>query len=169
MGTVAYSSSGLELRVPESVRNIVSLPLGLVSPGMYGALIKVRSEAIGAGCRLLLRLTAQAERLRIQGGVAAGPEDGAVRLAGIEAAKIAAPSAAKSSAATAAETASAETARTAKASRPPNHRPPPPNRPALPPAKFPSGRRSARARFQSRRAGDPYPRRPAGSPRPPAR
>src|SRR3954453_20412972 len=52
VGTVAYSSSGLELRVPETVRNTVSLPLGLTSFGMNGAPIKVTLKRLvpDAGC-----------------------------------------------------------------------------------------------------------------------
>ena len=52
VGTVAYSSSGFELRDPDSVRNTVSLPLGFVSPGMYGALINVSPNRFvpEAGC-----------------------------------------------------------------------------------------------------------------------
>ena len=60
VGTVAYWSSGLELRWPESVRNIVSLPLGLVRSRQIRRAHEGNPEAVGAGGRLLLRLAAQA-------------------------------------------------------------------------------------------------------------
>src|ERR1035438_9699373 len=62
-----------------------------------------QSEAIGSGCRLLLRLAAQRKRLSVQSRVAAHPEDGSMRLARIEAAEVAAPTAAAATAPSAAE------------------------------------------------------------------
>ena len=69
------------------------------------------SEAVGSRGRLLLRLAGDAERLRIERRVGAHPEDGPVRLAGVEAAE----AAAAAPAAAATKTAPAEAA-TAKAS-----------------------------------------------------
>ena len=71
------------------------------------------AEAVGARGRLLLRLAAQAEWLGIERGVAANPIDCAVRLAGVEVAKVAAPSA---KAASSAESPPAKTSSSAEVS-----------------------------------------------------
>ena len=70
----------------------MSLPLGLVKCGRYGALINVSPNRLvpDAGCDL--RLAKQRKRLRIQRRVAAHPENRPMRLPGIEAAKVPAPS-----------------------------------------------------------------------------
>src|SRR5262249_54863332 len=52
VGTVADSSSGLELRTPEAVRKGVSFRWGLVSRGMNGAPMRVMPKRLEpeAGC-----------------------------------------------------------------------------------------------------------------------
>ena len=46
VGTMAYWSIGVEVRVAEKVRNSVSLPLGLVSLGMYGSPMNVNPKLL---------------------------------------------------------------------------------------------------------------------------
>ena len=86
---------------------------GLEEPGDVRRAHERDAKAIGAGRRLLLGLTAQAEGLSVEGGVAAGPEEGAVGLVGIEAAEVASTAAtaatAKTSAAEASPAAESET------------------------------------------------------------
>ena len=95
--------------MPESVRKTVSLPLGLVRCGIYGALMNESVKRLDplAGCYCWL--AEQSERLRIEVGIGAVPRDGAVRLRGIEAAEV------SSAATTAAAAASAEAAATTTA------------------------------------------------------
>ena len=59
---------------------------------------KSDAEPVAPGWRLLLRLAAQRKRLRVERRVATDPEDGAVRLTGIKAAKVSPPSSAKAAA-----------------------------------------------------------------------
>src|SRR5271157_480489 len=73
-------------------------------------------EAVGARGRLLLRMATQAEGLRVERRVASHPEDGAVRLVGVEAAEIAAPASAAKPARPAEASASAKESATQAAS-----------------------------------------------------
>ena len=104
VGTVAYSSSGLELRTPDSGEEDVVFAAGLGKPRDEGRAHKGEAEAVGAGSGLLLGLAAQAEGFGVESGVRAHPEDRSMGLVGIEAAEVAAAAAAEAATAAAAAT-----------------------------------------------------------------
>ena len=135
VGTVAYSSTGVRApRAREREKHRI-LAAWLGQPRDVRRADECEPESVRARSRLLLRLTVQTERLRVQRRVAPHPEDGPVRLAGIESAKIPAPrqvphaAAAKSSAKAAGSEPTSKTTAGSPATEQPSARPPPPLKP----------------------------------------